>query len=147
MNVSPSTIDNPPCRGELCMGVSRSLGQTLSGDWGQHKDSDLHRSPWSEKSSLSFCITAVIKLSSPAEAYGTFYKHRAGSYALMIFILAEGNAAERVLRGRYPQRDASDLRKFTDLHHILWEYRSLRGNRHKEWTRVTRTPNMALGLL
>lgn len=68
----------------------------------------------------------------------------------LMYGLAEGNAraAARLYRERYPQRDAPDRRMFSNLHHNLCEYGSLRGNRHSEGRpRVTRTPRMEQNVL
>ncbi|GFV57134.1 DUF4817 domain-containing protein [Trichonephila clavipes] len=45
----------------------------------------------------------------------------------LIYGLADGNtrAAERLYRGRYPQRDVPDRQMFANLHHNLCEYESL----------------------
>ncbi|GFU25995.1 hypothetical protein TNCV_5104841 [Trichonephila clavipes] len=52
----------------------------------------------------------------------------------LIYELAEGNAqaARRLYLARYSQRDAPDRRIFINLHHNLYEYGSLRDNRHNE---------------
>ncbi|GFW65862.1 hypothetical protein TNCV_586881 [Trichonephila clavipes] len=58
--------------------------------------------------------------------------------------LAEGKAreAERLYREKYPQRDALDQRVFTNLRHNLYEYGSLRSNRHSAGgPRVAQTPS------
>ena len=63
----------------------------------------------------------------------------------LMYVLAEGNAraAARLYREKYPQRDVPDHRMFSNLHHNLSEYGSLRSNRQSEGRpRVTRTPNM-----
>ncbi|GFW28170.1 hypothetical protein TNCV_4499001 [Trichonephila clavipes] len=86
-----------------------------------------------------------LELSSPAEKYETFYEHREGRDAPDLSGLTEGNvrSAERLYLERYPQKDAPDPRMFTNFHHYLSEYSSLRGNRHSEdGTRVIRTTSM-----
>ncbi|GFU59413.1 hypothetical protein TNCV_2299661 [Trichonephila clavipes] len=66
----------------------------------------------------------------------------------LIFGLADENAqaAERLYRERYPQRDGCQM--FINLHHNLREYGSLRGDRHSESeSRVLRTSSMEQNVL
>ena len=68
----------------------------------------------------------------------------------LIYGLAEENAqvAKRLYRERYPQRNALDHWMFSNLHHNLCEYGSLRGNKYSEGgPRVNLTPRMEENVL
>ncbi|GFW93424.1 hypothetical protein TNCV_46271 [Trichonephila clavipes] len=68
----------------------------------------------------------------------------------LIYGLAEENAraAGRLYRERYHHRDAPERRVFTNLHHNLCQYESLRNNEHSEgWLRETRNLQLGTNLL
>ncbi|GFY30118.1 uncharacterized protein TNCV_4074311 [Trichonephila clavipes] len=112
-------------------GIPPSLGQTLRGGRGHHKDSDLHSNPGSE--------------TSPYGYVERFINTKLADMHL-IYRLTEGDAraAEELNRRRYPLRDVLDRQLFANLHHNLCEYGSLRCNKRNEG-RPRVTPSLVFG--